>query len=166
MSTKIQLRQEIMKSDALRIADWLEEVSVIQYLNEELNVSDSIRQTIARVNMPILTPLFNRNCSFFIITNQEQPVGFLRLVPSGDISEIVVVIGDTENWSKGFGYKAILHGLNHAFFTLRKKRVVARIHDDNVRSQRAFRKAGFIREKDYNTGTQFYISVEQFLKLA
>ena len=78
----VQLRQEIYKSDAWKIIDWLEDEPIIRYLNENQNVGKSIKQVISRINMPILTHLFNDNGSFFIVTaNEEEPIGFLKLVP-------------------------------------------------------------------------------------
>ncbi len=166
MPSTIQLRQEIFASDAWKIAEWLEEFKVTQYLNEGQNISKSIKQVIYRVKMPILTHLFNRNGSFFVITKRNEPIGFLRLVPNGDVSEIVVIIGDIKNWGKGFGCKAIYLGLKHAFFTLRHRKVIAKIHMENKRSKRVFKKVGFRKEMDLAKETQFSISQEQFFNLA
>ena len=163
MPTTIQLRQEIFEADSWKIAEWLDEEQVKQYLNEGQNVSSAIKQTISRIKMPIHTHLFNRNGSFFMINKGERPIGFLRLVCEGDVSEIVVVIGDINNWGKGFGYQAIYLGLKHAFLALGKKKVIARIHTKNERSMRVFKKAGFLKEKNLSTETQFYISPEQFV---
>jgi RimJ/RimL family protein N-acetyltransferase len=163
---KIQLRQEIFESDAWKIVEWLEDHEIMRFLNEEQNVSEIIKQTIYRVNMPILTHLFNKNSSFFMITNKEQPIGFMRLVPKGDMTEIVVVIGDKRNWGKGFGHNAIYQGLKHAFFTLRNNKVIAKIHMENERSKKVFRKVGFRVEKELAKEIQYNISLEQYLKLA
>ncbi|MDX9871881.1 MAG: GNAT family protein [Clostridia bacterium] len=165
MPSTIQLRQEIFASDAWKIAEWLENHKITAYLNEGQKVSETIKQSIYRVNMPILTHLFNRNGSFFMVINEGQPIGFLRLVVNGDMSEIVVVIGDIKNWGRGFGHKAICQGLEYAFFTLRNKRVIAKIHIENERSERIFKKIGFREEKNLVKETQFYISQEQYLKL-
>ena len=67
----IQLRQEVFETDAWKIADWLDDHEVIQYLNEGQNVVKSIKQVIQRVNMPVLTHLFNQNGSFFIIIEEK-----------------------------------------------------------------------------------------------
>lgn len=165
-SNKVQIRQEVFESDAWKIVEWLEDDEIIRYLNEEQNISEAIKQTIFRVNMPVLTHLFNRNGSFFMVTNREQPIGFLKLVPKGETAEIVVVIGDKKNWGKGFGSTAVYHGLKHAFFTLRNNRVIAKIHMENERSRRVFKKVGFREERELTREIQYGISLEQFLKLA
>jgi len=104
---RIQLRQEVYQDDAWKIADWLDDHEVIQYLNEGQNVVESIKQVIQRVNMPVLTHLFNQKGSFFIIIEERQPIGFLRLVPKGKAAEMVIVIGEKEKWGKGIGKHAI-----------------------------------------------------------
>ena len=45
----VQLRQEVYRSDAWKIIDWLEDDEVSRYLNEDQNVTESIRQVINRV---------------------------------------------------------------------------------------------------------------------
>lgn len=163
---QIELRQEIFESDAWRIAEWLEDHEVTRFLNEEQNISEVIKQTIYRVNMPILTHLFNRDSSFFMITYKEQPIGFLKLVPKGEATELVVVIGDKENWGKGFGHNAIHQGLKHAFFILRNNKVIAKIKKENERSKRVFKRVGFQTERALAKEIQYNISREQYLKLA
>lgn len=163
----VQLRQEIYKEDAWRIIDWLQDEEVIRYLNENQNVCKSIKQVINRVNMPILTHLFNNNGSFFIVTtNEEEPIGFLRLVPKGKGAEIVIVIGDKEKWGRGLGSSAILQGLKHAFFYWRVDEVKAKINFKNERSIKVFNRVGFKKEKLLPREIQYSMSFDEFLKLA
>ncbi|WP_138204526.1 GNAT family N-acetyltransferase [Haloimpatiens lingqiaonensis] len=167
MVSKVQLRQEVFKSDACMIADWLKDNEVTQYLNERQNVSRSIEQVIYRVNMPILTHLFNQDGSFFVVTTKEkEPVGFLRLVPKSSGAEMVIVIGDKDKWGKGLGTNAIFEGLKHAFFNWRVDEVVAKIHCKNKRSQRAFKRLGFTEDKELAKEIQYSISMNEFLQLA
>ena len=165
-TNRIELRQEIFESDAWRIAAWLEDYDVARFLNEEQNISEVIRQTIHRVNMPVLTPLFNRGSSFFMITHNEQPIGFLKLIPKGEEAELVIVIGDKNKWGRGLGHNAICQGLKHAFFTLRNSKVIAKIKKENERSKKVFKKAGFQVEKALEKEIKYNISKEQYLKLA
>lgn len=163
----VQLRQEVYQNDAWRIIDWLEDEEVIRYLNERQNVSKGIKQVIDRVNMPILTHLFNQNGSFFIITtNGGEAIGFLRLVPKVRGAEMVVVIGDKEKWGKGLGTSAIVQGLKHAFFMWKVNEVIAKINLKNERSIRVFRKIGFKEDEELVKEIQYSISINEFLKLA
>jgi RimJ/RimL family protein N-acetyltransferase len=162
----IQLRQEVFAADAWKIADWMEDYEIVKYLNEDQNVSDSIKQVIQRVNMPILTHLFNRNGSFFIITEKGKSIGFLRLVLKGNSAEMVIVIGEKEKWGKGFGKNAIIQGLKHAFYEWRMDEVIAKIKLNNERSIRVFKKVGFKPDKELPREMQFSISMEEFLKIS
>ncbi|MGE5678079.1 MAG: GNAT family N-acetyltransferase [Pseudomonadota bacterium] len=161
----IQLRQEVYAADAWKIADWMEDHEVSRYLNEDQNVAKDIRQIIQRINMPILTHLFNRNGSFFIITEGVEPIGFLKLILKGKQAEMVVVIGDKDRWGRGLGRNAILSGLSHAFYEWRLDQVNAKINCSNERSIRVFRKAGFRPGKELNRWAQYSISIEEFLNI-
>ncbi|KJS79968.1 MAG: GNAT family acetyltransferase [Peptococcaceae bacterium BICA1-8] len=162
----IELRREIFKSDAEKIIDWLEDYDVNQHLNESQNVNDNIRKIIYRVNMPILTHVFNQDGTFFMVTTPSKgPIGFLRLIPKNHHTEMVVVIGDKKEWGKGFGFKAVLEGLKHAFFKWREDKVIAKISHENGRSKRVFKKAGFSHDKELTCETQYSISVNKFLQV-
>ncbi|WP_053956749.1 GNAT family N-acetyltransferase [Inediibacterium massiliense] len=161
----IKLRREVFKSDAWKIVDWLKDHEVTQYLNEKHNVNQSIQQMIHRINMPILTHLFNQNGSFFMITKDEkEPIGFLRLVPKKENVEIVVVIGERKEWGKGLGTNAIFEGLKQAFFNWRAKEVIAKINFKNKRSRKAFKKVGFTQDKELLKEIQYSISMDEFLQ--
>ena len=162
----VQLRQEVFESDAWEIVKWLKDHEVVKYLNEVQNVSNVIEQTIYRVNIPVLTHLFNRNGKFFMITKREQPIGYMKLVPKGNVTEMVVVIGDKKNWGKGYGRNAIHQGLRHAFFEMRHDKVIAKIHIENERSKRVFKKSGFREETKLAKEMQYSISMNQFLGLS
>ncbi len=163
----VNLRREVFEEDAWKIIDWLKDEEVKQYLNERQNVCKSIEQVIYRINMPILTHLFNQNGSFFMITTvKKETVGFLRLVPKENGAEMVIVIGDKENWGKGLGTNAIFEGLKHAFFEWRVDEVIAKINFENERSKRAFKRVGFTKDKELPKEIQYTISMDKFLKLA
>ncbi|MCM0650722.1 GNAT family N-acetyltransferase [Clostridium swellfunianum] len=164
---KVLLRQEVFSSDAWKLIEWLEDTEITQYLNEKQNVGNSIRQVISRVNLPILTHLFNQDGSFFILTTPEdEPIGFLRLIPKGNNTEMVIVIGDKKRWGMGLGSSAIFQGLKHAFFQWRSDKVVAKIKFKNERSVRVFKKVGFKKEKELLKEAQYAISIDEFLKSA
>ena len=160
---KVQLRREVYSSDAWKIIGWMEDGEVTRYLNEYKHISDSIKQVVSRVNLPVLTHLFNNNGSFFIVCMGDAPIGFLRLVPKQAGAEMVIVIGDKEKWGKGLGSGAILQGLKHAFFEWRVSKVIANIKNTNERSINAFKKLGFRYEKELPGGVQYSLSMDQFL---
>ncbi|KEI07175.1 GNAT family N-acetyltransferase [Clostridium botulinum] len=163
----IKLRREVFTSDAWKIIQWLENNLITRYLNEQQNVCKSIKDIIYRINMPILTHLFNQNGSFFmIIENDRDPIGFLRLVPKQQATEMVIVIGDKEKWGQGLGTSAIVQGLKHAFFEWRVDEVIAKINLKNERSRRVFKKVGFTKDRELQKEIQYSISIQKFLQLA
>jgi len=166
-ASKVTLQREVYRNDALKIADWLEDEDIIKYLNEHQNVSQGIKQILSRVQMPILTHLFNQNGTFFVIhEGQSKPIGFLRLVFREDEAEMVVVIGDKDKWGLGYGTDAVRQALHHAFFNWRVNKVIAKINELNHRSIRAFRKAGFKHEKKLACEHQYSIAIEDFIRKA
>lgn len=161
------LRQEVFSSDAFELIKWLEDSDVTQYLNEDQNVGNSIRQVMSRVNLTVLTHLFSQNGSFFILTiGDDSPIGFLKLIPKGKVVEMVIVIGEKEKWGMGLGTNAIFQGLKHSFFHWRADKVIAKIKYKNHRSMNVFKNIGFKKEKDFNVEAQYSISIDEFLNIA
>ncbi len=163
---KVVLRQEVYKNDAVKIIDWLEDDEVNRYLNESSMASNDVRYVVNNINMPILTHIFNQNGSFFIIDKDREPIGFLKLIPKGKNMEMVVAIGEKEQWGKGLGPCAIFEGLKEAFFNWRVDEVVAKIKDSNHRSKKAFTKVGFDEDVKLTKEIQYSISMKNFLKIA
>lgn len=93
----VWLCPEITRSDALKLMDWLEDECVTRHLSDSRHVSRFIEQVIARVQLPILTHLFNQGGRFFMVCDgHDVPVGFVRLVKTGSVCEMVLVIGVEE----------------------------------------------------------------------
>ncbi len=162
---RINLRQEITREDALSIVNWMEDHEVTRYLNELTNIALDIKETISRGNTVVLTPLFSRNGSFYMIcTGSNDPIGFLKLVHKMEEAEMVIVIGDKKRWGHGYGTQAIQHGLNMAFFHWRRTRVTAKINPDNKRSIKAFEKSGFQFEKALPHCKLYSITLSDFIK--
>ncbi|MDF2859414.1 MAG: family N-acetyltransferase [Neobacillus sp.] len=164
-ATKVKLKQEVTRYDAMVIMNWMENNEVTKYLNEVTNITYEIKQAIDRVNMIIMTHLFNRDGSFYLINTQDNsPVGFLKLVRRISEAEMVIVIGEQNQWGYGLGKSSILQGLNIAFFQWRMQRVIAKINPDNVRSIKAFESSGFRPEKELKHSILYGISLEEYIK--
>ncbi len=141
----ISLCPEITRAHALHLMDWLEDESVTRYLSDSRHVSRFIEQVIGRVQLPILTHLFNQGGRFFMAYDRhDQPVGFVRLVKNGPDCEIVLLIGSRDNWGRNLGASALREGMKLAFFDMRAERLIAKIHADNTRSLKAFQRCGFL----------------------
>ncbi|HKJ66849.1 MAG TPA: GNAT family N-acetyltransferase [bacterium] len=163
-SEDIQLRQEVYRQDVERMAEWMGDDEVTAYLNEEQDVQDTLKRTIRSAALPIFSAQFNRNGSFFmIVLTGHGPIGFLRLIPKPEGAEIVVVIGERSQWGKGYGLKAIKKGIRRVFFDWREDKVIAKIHKENTRSLRVFRKAGFTPDEHLTTEVKYSLDLEDYL---
>lgn len=161
----ISLCPEITRANALNLMDWLEDESVIRYLSDSRNVSRFIEQVIGRVQLPILTHLFNQGGRFFMAYDRHDvPVGFVRLVKTGPDCEIVLVIGNRNKWGQKLGASALLEGMKLAFFDMRAKKLIAKIHADNTRSLKAFLRCGFLLDSETPTLKSYAMTLERYLQ--
>lgn len=162
----VSLRPEIYRADALTLMDWLEDECVTRHLSDSRHVSRCIQQTIDRVQLPILTHLFNQGGRFFMACDRDDTkVGFVRLVQTGRDCEIVLAIGDRDNWGRRLGASVIREGMKLAFFEIRAKKLIAKIHPDNARSLKVFQRCGFQLESQTPALTCLAISSERYLRL-
>lgn len=80
----ISLCPEITRANALNLMDWLSDEDVVRHLSDSRHVSRHIEQLIDRVQLPILTHLFNQGGRFFMAYDRDDlPVGFVRLIRNG-----------------------------------------------------------------------------------
>lgn len=162
----ISLCPEITRADALTLMDWLEDESVTRYLSDSRHVSRFIEQVVGRVQLPILTHLFNQGGRFFMAYDRHDvPVGFVRLVKNGTDCEMVLVIGNRDNWGRRLGASTIREGMKLAFFDMRAEKLIAKIHAENTRSLRAFERCGFLLESQTPALKSFAMSAERYLRL-
>lgn len=162
----ISLCPEITRANALTLMDWLEDEDVTRYLSDSRHVSRFIEQLIGRVQLPILTHLFNQGGRFFMAyDSRDVPVGFVRLVKVGTDCEMVLVIGNRDNWGRKLGAGAIREGMKLAFLDMRADRLIAKIHPDNARSLKAFLHSGFLLQSETPAMTSLAMSSTRYLQL-
>ncbi len=162
----ISLCPEITRADALNLMDWLEDECVTRYLSDSRHVSRFIEQVVGRVQLPILTHLFNQGGRFFMAYDRHDvPVGFVRIVKTGTNCEMVLVIGKRDNWGRKLGASTIREGMKLAFFDMRAEKLIAKIHADNARSLKAFEHCGFLLESQTPALQSFAMSSERYLRL-
>jgi len=162
----VSLCPEITRADALKLMDWLEDEYVTRYLSDSRYVSRFIEEVIGRVNLPVLTHLFNQGGRFFMAYDRHDvPVGFVRLVKTGRDCEMVLVIGNRDNWGRKLGASAIREGMKLAFLEMRADKLIAKIHVDNSRSLKAFERCGFLLESQTPSLMSFSMTSERYLRL-
>ena len=161
----ISLCPEITRAHALNLMNWLEDEDVTRYLSDSRHVSRFIEQVVGRVQLPILTHLFNQGGRFFMAYDRRDvPVGFVRLIKSGPDCEIVLVIGNRDNWGRKLGVSTIRESMKLAFFDMRAERLIAKIDVENVRSLKAFEHCGFLLASQTPTLKSFVLSSERYLQ--
>lgn len=162
----VSLCPEITRSDALTLMDWLEDECVTRHLSDSRHVSRSIEQAIGRVQLPILTHVFNQGGRFFMACDRDDvPVGFVRLVKTGPDCEIVLAIGRRNSWGRRLGAGAVREGMKIAFLEMRAERLIARIHPDNARSLKLFQGCGFQLESQTPAMKSFAMTAERYRRL-
>jgi len=162
----VSLCPEITRAHALILMDWLEDERVTRHLSDSHDVSRFIAQAIDRTQMPILTHLFNQGGRFFMAHDRDDmPVGFVRLVRTGRDYEIVLVIGDRDNWGRRIGSSTIREGLKLAFLEMRAETVIAKIHPDNTRSLKAFERCGFLARSETSTLKSLSMTAGRYRRL-
>ncbi|MBI3161254.1 MAG: GNAT family N-acetyltransferase [Chloroflexi bacterium] len=72
-------------------------------------------------------------------------------------AELGIMIGEKNEWNKGYGTEAMLLLAGHCFETLNLNRVSLRVYSENERAKRVYEKAGFkeegrLREAVYKRG--------------
>lgn len=141
----IYLRPEVTREHAQSIIHWLKDNEVSRHLSDGQDTSLSLARMLQRINLRVLTHLFSAGGRFFMIHHRAgRPVGFIRLVVKGTEAQMVIVIGERDDWGKGIGTCAILECMKIAFFEMRLQKIAAKIKHENKRSLRAFLRAGFI----------------------
>ncbi len=160
----IFLCSEITRQDAVSLMNWLRDDEVRRYLSDAQDVADSMERLLERVNLPVLTHLFSGGGRFYMVYGRHnRPVGFVRLVVSHEETEIVLVIGERASWGKGLGSAALREALRIAFFELRSHKVVANIRNENIRSLRVFKSAGFAIVQHSPSMQRFTLTLKDYL---
>lgn len=161
----ISLCPEITRANALDLMDWMEDENVTRHLSDSRHVSRFIEQAVGRVQLPVLTHLFNQGGRFFMAYDRhDKPVGFVRLIKTGSDCEIVLVVGDREKWGRKLGSSALHEGMKLAFFDMRAEKLIAKIHPDNTRSLKAFLRCGFQLEGETATIKSYAMTSDRYIQ--
>ena len=145
------LETENLKLNTLREANadvsylsWMQDPIVIQYLENRFEPVDqkSIEAFIKRMN----ESEDNLLLGIFI---GDQHIGNIKLGPINPRhlrASIGLLVGEQEQWGKGFATEAISALTRYAFHTLGLHKVTAGCYEANLGSIRAFLKAGWGEE--------------------
>lgn len=159
----INLNQEVYRHDVYKMIDWLKDNEVSRFLNEERGVVTSLHNLVDMSTIPILTQHFNRNGTFYMIEFKDDAVGYIKLVPKGNKVEIVITIGNREKWGQGIGTVALKKAITEAFLNYKANEIVAKIHKDNSRSKKLFKKAGFNMEESLEVENLYSLTFKEYV---
>ena len=88
-AASIFLRADITHRDVESLAGWMKNPHVTRYLNEDSRVGDQLLRMAGTVPEPLLT------CRFFLVSLEEEAIGFVKLKQQErDCWEVVFAIGD------------------------------------------------------------------------
>ncbi|MCU0860800.1 MAG: GNAT family N-acetyltransferase [Methanomassiliicoccales archaeon] len=131
--------------DAILLFKWFNDQRVLEDLGaEHIYFCVSLEEEKAFVEKMLL----DRHSRFFIVTRLEggKPLGLIGLAnmdPRNAGCELRLVLGEVEEWGKGYGEEAVRILLRHAFDSLNMHRVWLRVADYNERALRLYRRCGF-----------------------
>ena len=72
--------------------------------------------------------------------------GFMNFDWRNRSAEIGIMIGEKDQWNKGYGTEAMRLMCDYGFNTLNLHRIFLRVFEGNERGKQAYKKAGFIHE--------------------
>ena len=62
------------------------------------------------------------------------------------VGELGIMLGEKDEWNKGYGTETMTLLVRHCFETLNLNRAYLRVYAENARARRSYEKAGFIEE--------------------
>ena len=110
----IELRNYIEKNNALNLIKWLSDFDVIQYMNEDLYMITTLNNILNNKQELLLTYYLNQKQIFHMIDLNNNPIGFIFLIPyKNKVYEIVIAIGNKELWGKQIAKHVLNNIINY-----------------------------------------------------
>lgn len=124
--------------------NWLNDNETNQYLESRWSKHDisSVKNFVASINN-------SEHSYIFAIIQGTKHIGNIKIGPIDYLykfADIGYLIGEKSCWGKGYATEAIGLILEFAFETLKLHRVEAGAYEQNIGSQKALLKNGFIQE--------------------
>lgn len=124
--------------------NWLNDNETNQYLESRWSKHDisSVKNFVASINN-------SEHSYIFAIIQGTKHIGNIKIGPIDYLykfADIRYLIGEKSCWGKGYATEAIGLILEFAFETLKLHRVEAGAYEQNIGSQKALLKNGFIQE--------------------
>jgi len=72
--------------------------------------------------------------------------GVFGIDPVNRLGELGIMLGEKDEWNKGYGTETMTLLLRHCFGTLNLNRAFLQVYAENIRAKRSYEKAGFVEE--------------------
>lgn len=142
---KIMLR-EYQENDLAHMMDWINDPTIVKFLSDRFLYPQSRRQV-----ENFLNETMKDDWTGFVISDRETgdyrgQIDFVNVDQKNGCAEVAIVIGDTNNISKGIGTEAMKLMMEFGFKNLRLKRIELSCWDYNERAINLYNKLGFTEE--------------------
>ena len=146
LTARLRLRPLQAADVTTAYVGWLNDPEVVRYLETRhapqtlQTVAAYVERTAGRPEEPFLA---------ILLRDDDRHIGNIKLGPVHPIhrvGDVSLVIGDRSAWGRGYATEAISALAQHAFENLGVLKLAAGLYAENVASERAFLKAGFVRE--------------------
>jgi len=136
-----------LPSDRSSFMSWYQDADIAELLRHDLAPLNAIQ---ARGYFDsIILPSSNRGLCWAILRNHDDTlIGSTALVDLNDLTGLAlfrIVIGEKEDWGKGYGTETTELVLAEAFTRFDRKAVNLEVFAHNPRAHRAYQKAGFVQ---------------------
>ena len=135
----------LAKEDSVYLRKWSDDAEIRGLIGEVTSMSqadcEKFLEEVCADN--------SREWFVVVIKKNDRVIGeagLLRMFPAWRTTDVSVIIGEKEEWGKGYGTEAILLLLDYAFRHLDFHRVAIGVVGFNERALRFWEKVGFRRE--------------------
>lgn len=135
----------LAKEDSVYLRKWSDDAEIRGLIGEVTSMS----QTDCEKFLEEVCADNSREWFVVVIKKNDRVIGeagLLRMFPAWRTTDVSVIIGEKEEWGKGYGTETILLLLDYAFRHLDFHRVAIGVVGFNERALRFWEKVGFRRE--------------------
>ena len=130
-----------------RYVRWLNDPDINRYLEARFatHSMESVRKTVRDYRQSGTDVLFG----IFVKESDQAHIGNIKISDldrNNGVAEIGFLIGDSRYWSKGIASEVIKSVCDWAFQELGLEKITAGAYAENIGSEKALMKAGFVRE--------------------
>jgi len=136
------------RDDVKKFHGWVNDPEVTRYLSLYLPMS-----TVDEENWFDAMTKHNQSEKTLVIEVRDGEgwkmignCGVFGINPVNRLGEIGIMLGEKDEWNKGYGTEAMLLLVRHCFDTLNLNRVYLQVYAENLRARRSYEKAGFVEE--------------------